>query len=238
MKNPKWNRDEHILALDLYFRCPEARNNKKHPELFELSKILRSLPFHDVRSLPKNFRDPISICMKLNNFKRFDPSVKGVGLPRGAKLEVIVWNEFADDRESLASIAQAIRQNLESEPSVVQINPEDEDAIATEGALLTSIHQYRERNTKIVQAKKDRVLQAKGKLECEACGFDFFKKYGSRGEGFAECHHKLPLSTLDSKRNTKLEDLAVLCANCHRMIHRSRPWLSIDELKELLKDSF
>ena len=73
------------------------------------------------------------------------------------------------------------------------------------------------------------------KLECEVCGFDFKEKYGELGEGFAECHHTIPVSKLKKQQRTKLTDLAILCANCHRMIHRSKPMLTIDKLKEQLQ---
>jgi predicted HNH restriction endonuclease len=33
---------------------------------------------------------------------------------------------------------------------------------------------------------------------------------------------------------TKVEDIALVCSNCHRMLHRKRHWLSINELKQLL----
>jgi 5-methylcytosine-specific restriction protein A len=69
-------------------------------------------------------------------------------------------------------------------------------------------------------------MEATGRLECEVCGFDFFETYGERGNGFAECHHKLALS--HGTRSTYLRDLAVVCANCHRMFHRgdSLTWRS------------
>jgi len=66
-------------------------------------------------------------------------------------------------------------------------------------------------------------------LECEVCGFDFFETYGERGNGFAECHHKLPLS--HGTRSTYLRDLAVVCANCHRMLHRGDS-LTVEELRD------
>ncbi|MBT3031446.1 MAG: HNH endonuclease [Candidatus Thiodiazotropha sp. (ex Lucina pensylvanica)] len=62
-------------------------------------------------------------------------------------------------------------------------------------------------------------------------GFDFSEKYGKLGEGFAECHHTKPPSTLKPGEKTKLSDLAVVCSNCHRMLHRAKPWLSIGELR-------
>lgn len=58
---------------------------------------------------------------------------------------------------------------------------------------------------------------------CQACGFNFEKIYGSIGRNFIEAHH---LKSLWTMKGTKVEldprtDFAVLCPNCHRMIHRT-----------------
>jgi hypothetical protein len=50
----------------------------------------------------------------------------------------------------------------------------------------------------------------------------------------AECHHVVPLH-VSGATTTKLADLAILCANCHRMIHRGDPWLTPDELRDLVR---
>ena len=60
--------------------------------------------------------------------------------------------------------------------------------------------------------------------------------YGPRGDGYIEAHHTRPLETLDPSQPTKVSDLALLCANCHRMVHAKRPWLSLVELKALIAD--
>jgi hypothetical protein len=73
--------------------------------------------------------------------------------------------------------------------------------------------------------------QTLGVLECEVCAFNFSARYGSRG--VIECHHNKPVSELKPGQKTRLEDLALICANCHRIIHRKRPWLSIDDVKGL-----
>ena len=73
-----------------------------------------------------------------------------------------------------------------------------------------------QRNPRIAQAAKDRYDYV-----CQACGFKFEKMYGDLGAGFIECHHLDPLSEREGQeRLTTLEDLTVLCSNCHRMIHR------------------
>jgi 5-methylcytosine-specific restriction protein A len=171
--------------------------------------------------------------MKLSNFLRFDPSYSGTGLERGGNLEKTIWDEFAGDQNRLHSTANAIRENMatiENQDSKLQ----DDDLVAEEGQVLTRAHKIRERNQKIVKKKKDVVLARTGKLACEACGFDFKARYGSRGQGFAECHHLLPLCDLKPGIKTRIADLAILCANCHRMIHRNKPWLSLENLKAIL----
>jgi hypothetical protein len=108
------------------------------------------------------------------------------------------------------------------------------DTSAAEGRELFRMHRIRERNRRLVALKKRSVLVSTGKLACEACGFDFAAVYGPRGDGFAECHHNYPISQSASDRRTRLSELAVVCANCHRMLHR-RPWLSVAELRELVR---
>jgi 5-methylcytosine-specific restriction protein A len=108
---------------------------------------------------------------------------------------------------------------------------------AEEGRLLTRLHVSRERDRRLVAAKKLTVLKATGRLACEACEFDFEEAYGARGVGFAECHHRLPLSALTRSRKTALGDLAILCSNCHRMIHRSRPWLTVEALTAIVRSN-
>jgi predicted HNH restriction endonuclease len=66
------------------------------------------------------------------------------------------------------------------------------------------------------------------------CAFDFAATYGPLGEGYIECHHTMPLSELASAKRTRVQDVALVCSNCHRMIHRRRPWLGIAQLGALL----
>jgi 5-methylcytosine-specific restriction enzyme A len=115
------------------------------------------------------------------------------------------------------------------------IDIQDEDEEFPEGKLLTQLHMRKERNPRVVLRKKKKVLAETGKLECEVCGFDFEKKYGSLGYGFIECHHTVRVSELVAGNKTRLSDLSIVCSNCHQMLHRSRPLLSVDELQEIMK---
>lgn len=90
-----------------------------------------------------------------------------------------------------------------------------------EGASKLVTHFRRERGSGIAKAKKKSFIHKHGRLLCERCGLDPKKAYGSElGDACIEVHHKFPLAEMPPRRNTKLEDLMCVCANCHRVIHR------------------
>jgi 5-methylcytosine-specific restriction protein A len=181
--------------------------------------------------------------MKLMNFRRLDPdyTTEGrTGLPGGNRAEEGVWAEFSADPERCHRTADAILASLtDPDAPTVAYEPNDDEDFqdAPEGRTLTRMHIARERNRKLVQSKKKRTLKSLGKLICEVCKFDFAVLYGERGDGFIECHHTKPVATLASGHRTHLDDLALVCANCHRMIHRRRPWLTIEQLRDMLSKS-
>ena len=84
-----------------------------------------------------------------------------------------------------------------------------------ENRKLVESHLKRERNRLLANDRKEI-----DKYKCQVCGFHFGKRYGKLGDNFAEAHHLVPLSKLDGEQNTRIEDLATVCANCHRMLHR------------------
>lgn len=68
-------------------------------------------------------------------------------------------------------------------------------------------------------------------LECIACGFDFALVYGEIRKAFIHVHHVVPLSqTKVAYKADLINDLRPVCANCHAIIHRSTPALSILEV--------
>lgn len=123
-----------------------------------------------------------------------------------------------------------------SNNQVIYNEMEDDLYEANEGKLVTRVHVARERDPKIIKLKKDAVLKQDGKLCCEACGFDFQKVYGERGKDFIECHHENPLALTFGTAKTTINDLILLCSNCHRMVHRHKPWLRFDQLVDKLQN--
>lgn len=219
MSGQSWTWDESVVVLDAY--RSGLRRGKRNPRVVELSKLL--------------CRSPQSIDMKLGNFLYLDEQRKG--LSKGTALDREVWGKFAHDQRLLRSYAGVIQKQarqIQEAGWSTDAEPIDAVAEALEGKILTRYHVFRERNRKLVEAKKKSVLRKSGRLACEACGFDFAEKYGKRGVNFIECHHTKPLSDLKSGTRTNLNDLALVCSNCHRMIHVRRPWLKVADLKKLI----
>ncbi len=75
------------------------------------------------------------------------------------------------------------------------------------------------------------------KAICVVCNFDFEKTYGEIGKGFIHVHHLTPISQIGkSYQIDPINDLIPVCPNCHSMLHRQEPPLTIDELKTLLNN--
>ena len=236
-RNPKWSRDELIVTLDFYFQHNPSIPDKRSSQINELSNFLNNLQMKLGGETGDKFRNPNGVYMKLMNFKRFDPSYEGKGLERGGKDEEVVWTLYSSNRKELRETTESIKSFILSgaplPPAEILGNDEEE---GKEGQILTRTHRYKERDKKLVARKKHRVLQEAGRLSCEVCGFNFTDAYGDRGDGFIECHHTKPVSELRDGEKTNINDLALVCSNCHRMIHRRKPWLSVAELSALLPD--
>jgi hypothetical protein len=106
----------------------------------------------------------------------------------------------------------------QTEPAAI----ESEELVGLEGEVLLRMVRHRKREQYLRDRKIADVLRREGSLVCEVpgCGFDFARVYGPLGVGYAQVHHLLPLAQRDSGEPTSMADLAVVCANCHAMIHR------------------
>ncbi|MGV3485890.1 MAG: HNH endonuclease [Planctomycetaceae bacterium] len=108
----------------------------------------------------------------------------------------------------------------------------DVDIIASvkgEGRKRLVSHIVRERDPKIVAAK----IKSAKSLACEVCGFDSEAVYGI---SYCEVHHLKPIAELAEGTKTSLDDLAIVCANCHRIIHSQYPPIALKTLRGMLSD--
>jgi hypothetical protein len=142
------------------------------------------------------------------------------------------WAPFA----SGTSISDAAARHLEElwaahTIGVPSLGLSDHELSALEGKVLYRMVRHRSRERSLRQAKLDEASRL-GQLRCEVpgCGFDFAERYGALGRGYAQVHHLHPLASVDVPSRTTLADLAIVCANCHVMIHlegKSRPLASL-----------
>lgn len=237
MRNPQWHRDEIILALDLYFRLEPGQIHARNSEVIKLSEIINKLPIHEIRPDIKTFRNPNGVGLKLSNFLAIDPNYHGKGMKSYSKLDKEIFEEFVNDKTILIEIANNIKKIINNDNvnrKLYQIPVDCHDNYSVrEGQVIYKLHKYRERDSKITQQKKRVQLKKNGQLKCEVCDFDFYLAYGELGFGFIECHHLIPLSEVASIAETTIDNLALVCANCHRMLHRKIDTLTITELKKI-----
>ena len=233
-RNPLWSRDELILALDLYLTNPANPPHKGSPAVADLSATLNKMHRLNGVSAAPTLRNENGVYLKMMNLRALDPAftVQGkVGMQSGGKLEKVVWAEYAGRRDVLAADAKEVRLAVGSaDEGAVSKLPMTEPYEGEEGGVLMRLHKRYERDPKLVSEKRKAAAVA-GKLACEVCGFDFEAAYGALGAGYIEVHHTKPLHTIVPGTKTKLADLALLCANCHRMAHRTRLPLSLEAIR-------
>lgn len=222
-KRVKWTRDEYILALELYLKYPKSAPSKTDPILSEYSKLMRSMHPNEA-SLDPELRNENGVYLRLMNFRSVDPywmNQGKVGMTSGkvGKCKEI-WDEFESSPAIVFELAAEIKNELKSgnwaqAPSADQSLPM---SAATEGKLVLKRHLRRERSPKLRTMRLKQQAEEFEKNFCEACGQDA-KQYNCPPEKILEVHHKLPLHKTAMEVETKLSDLAILCANCHKAIH-------------------
>ena len=230
--NPDWTREETILALALYFELQKAVPSERHPAVQELSRLLRSFPYHALAARKESFRNPAGVSFKLQNLQSVET---GRGLKNVSQMDREIWAEFNRNPKELARLAKLIRAEIGFVADSTT-NTHDDDSEFYEGRLITILHRTRERDSRV----RNRLLESRrmdGPLTCDLCRC----RSNSTKPGFVdtifEVHHLKPLS-LELAKSTRLSELALLCANCHRLIHKAisaeKRWLTLEECRAVV----
>lgn len=106
------------------------------------------------------------------------------------------------------------------------------DLLSQEGNKVLRTHFIKERDPSLVAAKRRLFVEEHGYLFCEACQIKQTAFPKGLGQSCFEVHHLSPIGNRIEPQVTRLCDLAVVCANCHRMIHANQTMLSLQELRE------
>lgn len=149
-----------------------------------------------------------------------------------------IWDEDPDDHEDEDEQSDEDLQppfNAGAlKPQNVVIQEFHDELAFPEGKETWILHRKSERNPEVVRIAKERYKERDPLMRCQVCLFSFAERYGEQGIGYIEAHHVLPVSEMPPDHQTKPQDLVMVCSNCHVMLHRKRPWLTHDELKQLL----
>lgn len=140
--------------------------------------------------------------------------------------ELFTGPELAEARARLGKFeTESVRRGAERE----RLHPDELEPGLTypEGAKRQVRVNAYERN-----AAARRACLASHGHRCAVCDVSFAERYGSLGEGFIHVHHTLPLSTVPADYKVDpVADLIPVCPNCHAMLHRREPPLTIDQLR-------
>lgn len=115
-KGSKWNKEELIVVLDLYFKLPFGRLNKNTREVRDLAQLIG--------------RTASSVAFRLVNYAACDPYILATGrhgMQAGRKICQPVWDEYVIDKERLFFKAQNIKSKLLNTPieETIQIDIEN-----------------------------------------------------------------------------------------------------------------
>jgi 5-methylcytosine-specific restriction protein A len=227
--NPDWTRDETILALELLMRSEMHPPGKSSAEVGALSELLRAMPFHPAHSRKENFRNVDGVYLKLQNLRAC-----GVRSQISSSImDRAVWDEFYQKPDRLRAAAERVRAAVEYLAS--ETDDEHSDDAEEEGGVQMRAHRRRERSPKLRGRLLAGTRAKHGCLVCAACGFKSKSEY-ALGDVQFEAHH-LALLSITGPRTTRIGDLALLCANCHRLVHaamrQTKGDVSIPELAAL-----
>lgn len=145
-------------------------------------------------------------------------------------VKYLFTNNFSseDIKNSLTVINQ---QNINN----IKVGVFDENFLIYEGSSEYRQSKVYERSSKLRNVAVEKYT-VNGRIKCSACCFDFEDFYGEYGRGFIEIHHQKPIFMLGELEFIRTLDLALenvipVCSNCHRMVHKSKMPLMIDDLR-------
>lgn len=243
MRSPQWTTEEMVPAAKLAHLCEWRGVNANTSGVPQLSELLRRAPFHPGAEADPKFRSPNSVGLKVNNLIAHHPSKAGAGLRTSAS-EAPIVADFIRNTGAMVAYANEIEHSILSSrgdqdvTGIDAYHPVDQELFRAgrESGAVAVTRVQRERDPRLRAAKIAAALSSTGQVRCEVCDFDSGVFYGRRGRNYIEVHHRTPLH-VSGATVTTLDDLALLCSNCHRMIHNESPWLTVDALKAIVLEN-
>lgn len=130
---------------------------------------------------------------------------------------------------------RTVKKTVKKTTKVKKVIYYDENISEGKSSLKTVV--VRERSKKLRDMAIVHFSDSEGRIKCCICGYEFAEKYGDYGKGYIEIHHKKPVyqyedKDIDNVLADAIDNLAPVCANCHRMLHHKKG-KSFDEVKQI-----
>lgn len=196
-----------LTAEHLWYKAQnidESKNTKVGMEIFEarINKQDGMLDRESLKLIPR-IKSHRIITNPIGTVFRIEEELKDILIE--------LWSNRSHSKSDHDYYSQSV---LNQEPTKTNI---------LEGRRRLVVHERRERSQTLRRIKTQKFKEENGKLNCELCYFVFNEKYPPElAADFIEVHHIRPISDYDVREPTKLEDLMLVCPNCHRMIHRTK----------------
>lgn len=191
-------------------------NNSYHSDGGKAKNWLYSIGFVDILKLPDSqFKKTV-----LKKFESWTSRVKAFN----------ILEKFNRDQRNTKRFEILVHSSLLPRAQIKKTNTQESNQTYFDESFKRVIAK------EVTVRSRKAVVDAKNKhgVKCAVCEFEFAEKYGVHGFGFIEIHHLNPVK--DGHRKTSVNDLRPVCSNCHRMLHKGERLLSIDELKQIIKN--
>ena len=227
-------KDAGMIAIGEIFEAPTPASSIKFPELLgqrfwtsddvDVDDIKVGIAISEVR-LVADERSVSRECFKADTFVSKHRIITN---PTGTVFQV---------EDTIANaMFSAWNNSDDSDEDIDEFTPSK--VTDSEGKYRYVLHKRRERSSTLRKSKVKHFLTTNDFIHCELCRVNLNEKYpSSLSEGYIEVHHIKPISTLAEHTPTHIDDLILLCPNCHRMVHRTKDAeKNLEDLKKWFAD--
>jgi Predicted restriction endonuclease len=195
---------------------------------------MRDLPLHSKRPNETTFRNPSGVYLHLLSFLRFDDAHKRDTCNSHSKLAACVWEDYAEKVGYLREVADAICRCYPALIATIDSFDIDERCFF-EGHILYRIHRKFESDELILKPLFLKI-QSRNKCECSICGFRFSELYDAiEAKKYIEFHHLVKVTLAYPNMPLYPADFTPVCSNCHKILHRIRPWITKKNIRSILR---
>jgi predicted HNH restriction endonuclease len=210
------------IDIQSYFNTGEIIYSGGGKSRYKITDILNNC----IKISPTNAKTPSSL-----NYKKISIVIEGFYKINPKKIEATTFellktHKVIDTKNEVYLYGFAKEYIKRSINGLEMCSDVDLDSIVNaptetyfEGKQELVSHLIRERNSKIIPLAKKEFRGKHGFLYCEICNFNFSneRKYG---DSIIQGHHIMPVSKINDSMANTIDNIALLCPNCHQMIHR------------------